>query len=55
MNIKWGIDKKKLYAIPYRNKDKPLKNSSFSSIILNSPFFNPSFQFSRFASSPELW
>jgi hypothetical protein len=33
-NIMWGIDKNKLYAIPYRSKDKPLENSSFSSIIL---------------------
>jgi len=34
INITWGIDKEKLYAIPYRNKDKPLEKSSFSSIIL---------------------
>jgi len=34
LNINWGIDKNKLYAIPYRNKDKPIEKSSFSSIIL---------------------
>jgi len=34
LNISWGIDKQKLYAIPYRNKDKPIENSSFSSVIL---------------------
>jgi hypothetical protein len=34
INITWGIEKEKLYAIPYRNKDKPLEKSSFSSIIL---------------------
>jgi len=33
-NINWGIDKENLYAIPYRNKDNPLENSSFSSVIL---------------------
>ena len=33
-NINWGIDKENLYAIPYRNKDNPLDNSSFSSIFL---------------------
>jgi len=32
-NIMWGIDSR-LYAIPFRNKDKPIENSSFSSCIL---------------------
>ena len=32
-NINWGIDSEKLFAIPFRNKDKPLKNSSFTSCI----------------------
>jgi TPR repeat protein len=33
-NIMWGIDSNKLYAIPYRSKDNPIENSSFSSCIL---------------------
>jgi hypothetical protein len=33
-NIDWGIHPKKAYAIPFRNKDKPLLNSNFSSVIL---------------------
>ena len=33
-NINWGIDLNKLYAVPYMKKDKPLKNSNFSSCIL---------------------
>jgi hypothetical protein len=33
-NINWGIDSEKGYAIPYLNKDTPLANSSFSSIIM---------------------
>jgi len=32
-NIHWGIDSENLYAIPFRNKDKPIKNSSFVSCI----------------------
>jgi len=33
-NIQWGIDSKNLYAVPYRNKDKPIENSSFISCVL---------------------
>jgi hypothetical protein len=32
-NINWGMDSDELFAIPYRSKDKPIKNSSFTSII----------------------
>jgi hypothetical protein len=32
-NINWGMDSDKLFAIPYRGKDKPIENSSFTSII----------------------
>jgi len=32
-NINWGIDSDELLAIPFRSKDKPIKNSSFTSII----------------------
>jgi len=34
-NIKWGIDSNKLYAIPFRSKDKPIENSSFTSCIMS--------------------
>ena len=33
-NINWGIDEERYYAIPYLSKDKPIINSSFSSVIL---------------------
>jgi len=32
-NIDWGIDYDELFAVPFRSKDKPIKNSSFTSII----------------------
>jgi hypothetical protein len=32
-NIDWGIDSDELFAIPFRSKDKPIKNSSFTSVI----------------------
>ena len=33
-NIQWGINSDKLYAIPFRSKDKPIENSSFTSCIM---------------------
>ena len=33
-NINWGIHPEYAYAIPFKNKDKPLLQSNFSSIVL---------------------
>ena len=33
-NINWGINPDSCWAIPYLNKDKPMKNSNFSSSII---------------------
>ena len=32
-NIDWGIHSEELFVIPFRSKDKPIKNSSFTSCI----------------------